>query len=297
MTTAARETALSIVGEALGQDGVKRVVESAVDEELERLRVRAEARRRFDAERDPNRDRPLVVTWLDDEPDDDVDWRVEGLLAAGGRMLLAAQAKAGKTTLAANLCHALLTGYPFLGRHRVRRVDGAVAFLNFEVTDRQARRWLRDVGGRRRWPVCRRIGLRVLTTCMPESRQTRSNRQVGSHMIGRSDECRELRRSADATAASSASSSARTAIATPLRRSDERTRSRAVTVRSIAPLGAQRSPRSQTALPARAAAGPRTAATSSTSITPTTDAATSTSHIAGATRAGGPRSYGRGGTP
>jgi hypothetical protein len=50
------------------------------------------------------------------EPDEDVDWLVEGLLPAGGLSLLIAKPKAGKSTLARAVAVAVTRGEPFLGR-------------------------------------------------------------------------------------------------------------------------------------------------------------------------------------
>lgn len=82
-----------------------------------------------------------------DEPDEEERYRVEGLWPAEGRILLAAAAKSGKTTMvAANLIPSLVDGRPFLGKHASQRVSGAVALLNMEVGPRTMRRWMRDCG-------------------------------------------------------------------------------------------------------------------------------------------------------
>lgn len=123
-------------------------LEALVATEYDNLRARAEARRRFAAEQDPNRDRPLDAGLLGDvlaRPHDE-PWRVERVLPAGGRLLLSAQRKVGKTTAVGNLCRALLAGEPFLGRFEVRKLTGNVVFLNYEVTARQCARWMDEIG-------------------------------------------------------------------------------------------------------------------------------------------------------
>lgn len=81
------------------------------------------------------------------QPDEEERYRVDGLWPAEGRILLAAAAKSGKTTMvAANLIPSLVDGKPFLGRHTPQRVAGSVALLNMEVGERTLRRWLRDSG-------------------------------------------------------------------------------------------------------------------------------------------------------
>jgi hypothetical protein len=81
------------------------------------------------------------------QPDEEERYRVNDLWPAEGRILLAAAAKSGKTTMvAANLIPSLVDGKPFLGRHAPQRVAGSVALLNMEVGERTLRRWLRDSG-------------------------------------------------------------------------------------------------------------------------------------------------------
>ena len=75
-----------------------------------------------------------------------VRWRVEGLIPAGGRMLLSAQRKTGKTTLTGNLFRSLLIGDPFLGRFDVERLDGRVVVLNYEVSGETYADWMADIG-------------------------------------------------------------------------------------------------------------------------------------------------------
>jgi len=57
-----------------------------------------------------------------------------------------AQRKTGKTTLMLNLARALLLGELFLGRFPVRKVEGRVALLNFEVSAQQLARWAQEAG-------------------------------------------------------------------------------------------------------------------------------------------------------
>ncbi len=74
------------------------------------------------------------------------EFRIDELLPAGGRLLVTAQYKAGKTTLVGNLMRSLLTGEDFLGRFPVKPLDGRVVVLNYEVTGEQLARWLADIG-------------------------------------------------------------------------------------------------------------------------------------------------------
>ena len=81
------------------------------------------------------------------EIEDIEKYRVEGMWPAQGRVLLAAQAKAGKTTMvAANLLPCLVDGGDFLGRYQVEKVARRVVYLNMEVGTRTMRQWLKDAG-------------------------------------------------------------------------------------------------------------------------------------------------------
>lgn len=81
------------------------------------------------------------------QPDAPVEYRIDGLWPADGRVLLAAAAKSGKTTMiGANLLPSLVDGRPFLGRHQAAPVDGTVVVLNMEVSESTMRRWMRDAG-------------------------------------------------------------------------------------------------------------------------------------------------------
>jgi hypothetical protein len=94
---------------------------------------------------------PLNATALSDflaEPDDPVRYRVTDLWPSEGRVLLAAAAKSGKTTMvAANLIPCLVDGGQFLGKFDVEQItEGTVVLLNMEVGTNTLRRWMRDAG-------------------------------------------------------------------------------------------------------------------------------------------------------
>lgn len=80
-----------------------------------------------------------------DVPDEDVTYRIEHLWPSGGRVILAAQHKAGKTTTVGNLIRALADGTPFLDTYPVQQVKRVVLIDN-ELDERMLRRWLRDHG-------------------------------------------------------------------------------------------------------------------------------------------------------
>lgn len=75
-------------------------------------------------------------------PDDEAQYRIADLLPVGGRALLAAQYKAGKTSLIDNLLKAFADGRTFLGEYPVSPVT--VGLVDTELDARQLRRWLRS---------------------------------------------------------------------------------------------------------------------------------------------------------
>jgi hypothetical protein len=74
-----------------------------------------------------------------------VNWRIAQFQAVGHRVLLAAQFKAGKTTMVANVARSLLDGAMFLDTFDVAAINGAVALLDFEMSATQLDDWYRDV--------------------------------------------------------------------------------------------------------------------------------------------------------
>jgi len=81
------------------------------------------------------------------QPDEPVAYRIDRLWPINGRVLLAAAAKAGKTTMVMNLLKALADGGTFLGCYDIAQVtDGTIVYLNLEVSENQMRRWMRRAG-------------------------------------------------------------------------------------------------------------------------------------------------------
>ena len=76
------------------------------------------------------------------QPDNAPAYRIAQLWPMGGNVVLAAQFKAGKTTLRDNLIRCLADGMPFLGRYPVTAFPGRVFVLDCEMPERTARRWL-----------------------------------------------------------------------------------------------------------------------------------------------------------
>ena len=88
---------------------------------------------------------PVSLADLLAEPDEPAAYRIDGLWPLGGRVLLAAQYKAGKSTTVGNVIRALVDGGEFLDRFAVTPVS-KVVLVDTELDTRTLRRWLRDQG-------------------------------------------------------------------------------------------------------------------------------------------------------
>lgn len=131
-------------------EGLERRHAHLLNTEIEQQRARREAKALLDAEEALRSFRvPPYRPTLTEElaiPDEPVAYTVADVLPRGGNVLLAAQFKTGKTTLVNSLAKAVADQEKFLGRFDVANIDGRVALFNYEVDDRQYRRWLREVG-------------------------------------------------------------------------------------------------------------------------------------------------------
>jgi hypothetical protein len=122
----------------------------ALAREVARLHFAAEAKEIFAAERHARTwSAPEHHGTLEHElqlPEEEERWRLQGLLGVGHNAVLVASRKAGKTTMINNLIKAYVDGEAFLGRFDLTPADATVAVFNYEVDQRQYRRWLREVG-------------------------------------------------------------------------------------------------------------------------------------------------------
>jgi hypothetical protein len=121
--------------------------ESAFIRSLRQIRSSEDARAalaQYDEEA-PAKPRPslLVAADLVTEPDEVIQWTVDGLLPAGGLSLLVAKPKVGKSTMARHLAVAVASGEPFLGR---QTVAGPVLYLALEEKKSHIRSHLRRLG-------------------------------------------------------------------------------------------------------------------------------------------------------
>jgi 5S rRNA maturation endonuclease (ribonuclease M5) len=122
--------------------------EAAIEYKMAALRITREAQRRLDDEQRP----PLVLPPVKNlaallaEPDEPTPYRIDRLAPAGGRVMLSAQYKAGKSTLLHNLVRALVDDEAFLGQFAVATPARRLVLIDDELSENQIRRWLREQG-------------------------------------------------------------------------------------------------------------------------------------------------------
>lgn len=115
----------------------------------ENLRAQGDARKRLAAAEAAEIELP-PITSLDAllaKPDDHVRLRIANLWPSGGaKVLCAAPAGAGKTTLSGNLVRSLADGDPFLGTFEVHQRAERIVIIDNEMTEEMLKRWLRRQG-------------------------------------------------------------------------------------------------------------------------------------------------------
>lgn len=162
-----------------------------LDRELRRQRAQEEARRTLKREQLGAYAEPPPIVLGDaflDEPDEVAEYRIKGLLPSGGRAILAAQYKAGKSTMIGNLIRSLVDGDPFLDEFQVPKAARRVVLLDTELDRNMLRRWIRDQGIQRRTgfaPVTLRGKLSTFDILDTEVRQHWANelRKVGAEVV------------------------------------------------------------------------------------------------------------------
>jgi hypothetical protein len=134
----------------------KSETQQAVEQEATRLYIRESGRRLYEsriAELLPDPELTSLTDLLAEELTATA-YRIDGLWPTGGNIILAAQRKAGKTTLVGNLARSLIDGEPFLakgemfsngrGEYDVTPVDGMVGLLDLELGRDMLHRWMDD---------------------------------------------------------------------------------------------------------------------------------------------------------
>ncbi|WP_406813982.1 AAA family ATPase [Mycobacterium sp. M23085] len=138
--------------------------ELAVLDEVRKLRARRDARRCLNAEDRPALAPPPVKPFADwiNQPVNPIRYRIESLAPANARVLLAAQFKAGKTSLIANQARALTDGDPFLNNFTVNAPARHLVVIDDELDEDMLREWLRAQNIRNTTAIAEVIALRGL---------------------------------------------------------------------------------------------------------------------------------------
>jgi hypothetical protein len=142
-------------------DEIRRLAESAekyapeetfehdVAQEARMIRRRRRAKAVVDAEELRNPLMPANARTVREElaiADQEPDWLIRDLAERDMNVDIVAREKSGKTTLGVNLLAALQGKTPFLAYFDVDPRGGKVMYINFQMSDRQFRRWLRQRG-------------------------------------------------------------------------------------------------------------------------------------------------------
>lgn len=90
---------------------------------------------------------PKSVDLLDliEAPEEEDDYLIAGLLERISTATIVASAKTGKTTFIYNLIRSLVDGEPFLDTFHTFPVNGQIGFVNYELSEKQAQRWFKNL--------------------------------------------------------------------------------------------------------------------------------------------------------
>ena len=117
--------------------------------ELKKSRIRRDVKRVLDSEAAlATYDRFSFIPSLEEEmklPEEEIAWTIPDLIPTGANVTLTAQYKAGKTTLINNLAMALADGQRFLNYFKPANHEGRIVIFNYEVSENQYRRWMKDI--------------------------------------------------------------------------------------------------------------------------------------------------------
>jgi hypothetical protein len=123
----------------------KQIIGLYAEDEYRKMKARELAKQRIAQEAAGAAEMPemLLLDKFLAEPDEPIRYRIQGCWPAGGRIVTAAQYKAGKTTLRDNMAKSLVDGYDFLDKFQVHRPEGRIVVLDLEMDREQLKRWLR----------------------------------------------------------------------------------------------------------------------------------------------------------
>lgn len=120
-----------------------------LEAEIERQRIRKEAAEFLrEEEASKTYKEPIFVRSLEDElqlPEIEAQWVIRDIFPQGANVSITAQYKAGKTTLVNSLAKSLADGLRFLEYFQEPIHPRRVVIFNYEVSENQYRRWMKDV--------------------------------------------------------------------------------------------------------------------------------------------------------
>lgn len=120
-----------------------------LEAELERQRTRKEATRIIrEEEASATYKEPIFVRSLKDElqlPEIEAQWVIRDIFPQGANISITAQYKAGKTTLINDLARSLADEIKFLDYFQEPIHKRRIVIFNYEVSENQYRRWMKDV--------------------------------------------------------------------------------------------------------------------------------------------------------
>lgn len=120
-----------------------------LEAELERQRIRKEATRIIkEEEASATYKEPVFVRSLKEElqlPEIEAQWVIRDIFPQGANISITAQYKAGKTTLINDLARSLADEIKFLDYFQEPTHKRRIVIFNYEVSENQYRRWMKDV--------------------------------------------------------------------------------------------------------------------------------------------------------
>ncbi len=122
----------------------------ALADELARQFARRDAKRMLDTDERSGEEydvpEPTLLTDLLVEEMQAESWRIHGVWPAGANILMAAGAKAGKTTTTGNVVRSLVDGDRLFKVFKVEPIDGSVGVVDFEMPRGKVKEWLHRQG-------------------------------------------------------------------------------------------------------------------------------------------------------
>ncbi len=156
------ETGTNLPAQPENMSDLDKYFENAVAGRMAEMRIGREAKRRLDEAENPVQQPPNIkpLVALLEEPDLPTPYRIESLAPAGGRTLLAAQYKAGKSSTVGNLIRSLVDGERFLDKFHIVNTSESLVLIDTELSENTIRLWLRQQGIRTTQAVKDVISLR-----------------------------------------------------------------------------------------------------------------------------------------